>query len=640
MNNFSTTDANLIGAYRFNGTLESAKSGVAAATIPFGVTAPAYFYPMSLSNDTGTYSNDFLTNIATNQTISTRVYGSLATGEKIWGKWNNGSTWTDVTSFVSGSQLSWPGQTLALEGTNTLQLKVTDTAGTQAGSILTQTFILDTTPPTASINSKKALVLDSGKQQYALFDAGTWGASDGFTIDAWIFVTALPPSSSTIIDLGSGGAETNNIILNLNANGSISFRVFNNSFPSVDKTTTGVITLNQWNHVGGLIAPGIIGPRPYVAINGVATDTSGAVGFQIPGSLPISATRNNSFVGHSNGTALDFNGMISDVRVYSRQGDIASDMQGTIDPSDPALRVYFPFNNTPITGKTSGNSAAILYSRPTFAATVSFSADTGADTHDFITNASSQTITGILTGTLGTGDRLFGSLNGGSSWTDISGLLSNSTFSWPNATLQNGTHTLRMKAVDAAGNDGTVLTQSYTLDTAAPALDLDSNTTGNDSITTISPANAAIFSPASAILPHVAAVTANDVAKITLDFSDIVTNPLNFNDRLKVGTKSGADVNLILNGDGDISDLDGLLALGNLTGLDYTYDTTQYILSLFKHDGSALAAAHIASALGNLQYMNSSFIGNSNIPGSRDFVLQLIDMAGNISSANGQIIVS
>ena len=51
--------------------------------------------------------------------------------------------------------------------------------------------------------------------------------------------------------------------------------------------------------------------------------------------------------------------------------------------------------------------------------TIDISADTGTSAADFETNTASQTITGTLSAVLGAGEILFGSVDNGSSWIDI-----------------------------------------------------------------------------------------------------------------------------------------------------------------------------------------------------------------------------
>ncbi|WP_040503626.1 hypothetical protein, partial [Herbaspirillum lusitanum] len=65
-------------------------------------------------------------------------------------------------------------------------------------------------------------------------------------------------------------------------------------------------------------------------------------------------------------------------------------------------------------------------------------------------------------------DVLWGSLDNGNSWTDITSKVSTTTLAWNGVTL-TGSDTLQLKVVDAAGNTSAVRSQAYVLDTSAPA---------------------------------------------------------------------------------------------------------------------------------------------------------------------------
>ena len=106
---------------------------------------------------------------------------------------------------------------------------------------------------------------------------------------------------------------------------------------------------------------------------------------------------------------------------------------------------------------------------------IALSADTGTSTTDFITNTATQTITATLSAVLGDDDILYGSVNshdsGDVNWTDITNSISTEngkSISWT-TTLTSGS--IQFKVVDAAGNDGVVASQAYTLDTTIPSID-------------------------------------------------------------------------------------------------------------------------------------------------------------------------
>jgi hypothetical protein len=98
---------------------------------------------------------------------------------------------------------------------------------------------------------------------------------------------------------------------------------------------------------------------------------------------------------------------------------------------------------------------------------IDISADTGSSATDFLTSTASQTITGTLSANLGTGESLWGSIDGGVNYSDISSSVTGTTISWLNATL-SGSSSIKFQVRDSAGAGGTVATQSYVLDTTKP----------------------------------------------------------------------------------------------------------------------------------------------------------------------------
>ncbi|BEU98447.1 IPTL-CTERM sorting domain-containing protein [Acidovorax sp. DW039] len=125
---------------------------------------------------------------------------------------------------------------------------------------------------------------------------------------------------------------------------------------------------------------------------------------------------------------------------------------------------------------SSGASGPVFsqaYVLDTTAPTVTFSvlalsADTGVSSSDFITNTAAQTITATLSSALAGGDTVYGSLDGGATWADITSKVSGTSLSWNGVVLSPGSQTLQLKVVDVAGNSGSVSSQAYTLTTSIP----------------------------------------------------------------------------------------------------------------------------------------------------------------------------
>ncbi len=119
---------------------------------------------------------------------------------------------------------------------------------------------------------------------------------------------------------------------------------------------------------------------------------------------------------------------------------------------------------------TAYSQAYVLDTTPptTTVATKSFSADTGSSSTDFITKTAAQTISGTLSANVAAGEVVYVSLDNGSTWAAATISVGANTWSLSGQTLA-GSNTLKVKVTDAAGNDGTVSSQVYVLDTTAPA---------------------------------------------------------------------------------------------------------------------------------------------------------------------------
>ncbi|WP_421850612.1 Ig-like domain-containing protein [Marinomonas sp.] len=98
---------------------------------------------------------------------------------------------------------------------------------------------------------------------------------------------------------------------------------------------------------------------------------------------------------------------------------------------------------------------------------VVLSADNGASA-DFITNTASQTISVTLGQALAGDESVWGSVDGGTTWTQVpSGSIAGTSVTW-STTLKDGENTIQLAVRDTAGNVGPKIKQEYTLDTTAP----------------------------------------------------------------------------------------------------------------------------------------------------------------------------
>lgn len=150
---------------------------------------------------------------------------------------------------------------------------------------------------------------------------------------------------------------------------------------------------------------------------------------------------------------------------------------GTAVPSGDSVTVTYTDptvgNDTNAIQDAAGNDAVLLSNIQVFTIPsvngIDIIADTGTSDSDFITNTAQQTITATLSNSLSSGESVRGSLDNGSTWTDITSKVSNTTISWDGATLA-GISSIKLEVRDAAGNAGTAASQAYTLDTTAPTV--------------------------------------------------------------------------------------------------------------------------------------------------------------------------
>jgi hypothetical protein len=123
-----------------------------------------------------------------------------------------------------------------------------------------------------------------------------------------------------------------------------------------------------------------------------------------------------------------------------------------------------------------------------------FSVDSGTSGTDLITNSAAQTVSGTITSAVFATERIFGSVDGGGTWSEIptinritSSVTGATTFNWNVTALVNqtatGTKSLVFQVRDAAGNVSSNSNATpYVLDTAVPdnSIDLSTITISSD----------------------------------------------------------------------------------------------------------------------------------------------------------------
>jgi Ca2+-binding RTX toxin-like protein len=197
---FSFTTPALTGAPSLVAEVRDA-AGNSARSLPLNVnidtSAPASTVAsVALSSDTGASTDDFVTKTAA-QTVTGTLSAPLAAGDTVQISLDNGASWTSAAA--SGQNFSTP---VTLAGSNTLQVRVVDAAG-NAGTPLTQAYVLDTSAPTITISSDAA-ALKAGETATVTFtfseDPGasfTWDGTVGDVVVSGGTLSAISGSGLT-----------------------------------------------------------------------------------------------------------------------------------------------------------------------------------------------------------------------------------------------------------------------------------------------------------------------------------------------------------------------------------------------------------------------------------------------------------
>jgi hypothetical protein len=311
------------------------------------------------------------------------------------------------------------------------------------------TFSIDNTvlAPTFTLN------LDSGSD-----------SSDGITNDATVNVTLASDVASWEYNLKDSGWVAGT----------------STSFELVDNTTyaSGDIQVRQTDVVGNVseitnnaneIKIETAAPSTTISNIDISADTGIATDFITKTvSQTITATLSTNLV-----TGEVLYGSIDDganwINVTSKASGTAISWDGATLSGNSNIK----FKVTDAAGND-GSIASQSYeldttSPSTTISNIDISDDTGTLATDFITKTASQTITATLSTTLATGEILYGSIDDGSNWVNVTNKATGTTITWDGATLSSSSN-IKFKVTDAAGNDGSIANQSYELDTIIPTI--------------------------------------------------------------------------------------------------------------------------------------------------------------------------
>ena len=436
-------------------------SGIASKVFTLDTVAPLLTISgVGFSADTGTSATDHTTTTAA-QTITATLSAVLTTGDVLEGSLNNGTSWTPITSMVSGTTISWTGATLA--GSTNIEFRVTDVAGNVAAATGTTAYVLDITAPAQTV-SAVALSADTGTS-----------AADHNTKTATQTITATLSAALTTGDIVEGSLDNGTTWINVTS--MVSGTTI--SWASATLVGSSSIEFRVTDLAGNVaIATGV---TAYVLDTTAPVLTVSAVA--------LSADTGTNATDHITKTAAQT--ITATLSAALTTGDI---VEGSLDNGTTWINVTSMVTGTAISwanatlvgnsnivfrvtdlagnnGSPSGTTAYVLDTTPSAltVSAVTLSADTGTSTTDHNTKTAAQTITATLSAALTTGEVLEGSLDNGTTWTPITGMVSGTTITWTGATLA-GSSSIEFRITDVAGNVAAATgTTAYVLDITAPA---------------------------------------------------------------------------------------------------------------------------------------------------------------------------
>ncbi|MBE0128296.1 Ig-like domain-containing protein [Citrobacter amalonaticus] len=444
-------------------------------SINVDLAAPAQIITIvAVQNDTGLSASDFITSdnqIVLDGSLST----TLATGETAQISLDGGATWIDLV--VNGTSWSYAdGRTLA-DGSYQYLVRVIDAAG-NVGTVVSQTVVVDTTPPAVTLISVDSITQDSGHS-----------TSDFITSDNQLTVQGslnAPLASGEHVQISLDGGNT-----------WIDVSVSGQTWTYADGRTLAdgdyVYQLRVIDDAGNVSAT----TSQTVTIDMQAPDASKTIVFD--SITDDSGLSNTDFL--TNDTSLSLKGTLGAALAADETVQISLDggatwqnvtvignswafddgrtlAEGTYDYW---VRVIDTAGNV---GETAHQQVTIDLTPPDAATTVTvdrISSDTGADNNDFLTQSRVFTVEGSLGAPLAAGEVVQISLDNGVTWitTTVTGT------QWhfdDNRILADGDYLYMLRVVDAAGNVGATTSQRVTVDNDVswPTIQFDSvsNDTG------------------------------------------------------------------------------------------------------------------------------------------------------------------
>src|SRR3569623_3320396 len=450
-------------------TEAAGKSGTAVSqAYVLDTAAPSItFSSLAFSSDTGSSSSDFITKTAA-QTITASLSGAPGGTHVVYGSLDDCATWTDITSKVAGTTLTWIGVTLT--SSNTLKLKVTDAAGND-GTVASQAFVLDTTAPAAPSTPDMTAGTDAGTSST---DNLTNNTTPTFTGSAEIgsSVTLYDTDGTTVLGTGTAGGGNWSITSSALSGGS--HTVTAKATDTAGNTSSASSGLSLTVDATAPTVSSVIVPADGSYNAGITlsftVNTCEAVTVDTSGGTPrLALDIGGSSVYASYASGAGSSALVFTYTVQAGDNDADGIAVSALQANGGTLKDVAG-NNTPLTLNSIGSTANVQVDTtapPNFIATAAFSAATGTSSTDLITKNAAQTISGSRASTMAMAEHVDVSLDSGATWLQAATTVGQNTWSLAGQTL-TGSNMLLVKVTDSSGNDGTVASQAYVLDVTAP----------------------------------------------------------------------------------------------------------------------------------------------------------------------------
>ncbi|HAW0342639.1 TPA: Ig-like domain-containing protein [Escherichia coli] len=370
----------------------------------------------------------------------------------------NGQSWTATVGSGGSWSVFIPAQLFAglSDGSYTISATVSDQAGNPGSA--SRGVTLNGDVPTVTINTFAGDdVVNAAEHGTSLVISGTTTAPVGqtltLTLNGKTYTTTVQTGGSWSYTLGSADvtslADGNAYVINASVSNAIGNTGSSNHTITVDLSAPAMgINIDSLQADTGLSASDFITSVSPVVVNGsltAALASNETAQISIDGGVTwTTLTVTGTTWRYNDSRTLTDGNYLYQVRVIDAAGNVgATDSQNvvidTIAP-DPAV-------------KTIAISA--------------ITTDTGLITNDFVTSDTTLAVSGTLGAALSAGEFAQISIDGGTTWQNIS--VSGLTWTWLDGrTLTDGNYNYQVRVIDTAGNIGATASQIVTVDTTAP----------------------------------------------------------------------------------------------------------------------------------------------------------------------------